>query len=225
MVRFGHKTILLSMASLWMFPAWGGVTKWRVDKAHSEVSFSVRHMGLAKVKGSFSGMTGEMILDQENVEKSRIEMTIPVANINTNNPKRDGHLLSPDFFHVEKYPTITFKSTKVQQLKPGGRELNICGWLMMHGKKNEECFIGRLNGPQQYPTGKWGMGFETTKPDFVSRKAYGVGTKFPDAAEKSFSDKMLSFATKKAASLIGDQVNFEINVELIRQEDSVKKNK
>lgn len=231
MVGFVRKTVLWGMASLWVCSAWGGTTTakprvstWNVDKPHSKASFSVRHMGLAKVTGGLTGMTGQLMLDEKDVEKSKITVTIPVASINTNHPKRDAHLVSPDFFYAEKYPHITFTSTKVQQLKPGSRELNICGWLEIRGKRNQECFVGRLNGPQQYPTGKWGLGFETTKPDFISRKAYGVGTKFPGAAGSSVSERILTFAkTAAATSLIDDNIGFELNVELIQQEDSAKK--
>ncbi|MEM7402480.1 MAG: YceI family protein [Myxococcota bacterium] len=238
-MRFGQKAMLLGMASLWVLPAWGGGNHvaakqdketWKVDTAHSNISFSIKHLGMTEVSGSFSRITGTMSLNLKNINKSKVNISIPTAALSTNNEKRDQHLRNPDFFNVEKYPTITFKSTEVTQLKPGdkqspgGNEFNVCGILEIRGVQKKECFVGQLLGPVINPmTGAHVRTFKTIKPDSISRKAYGIGVKFPDRAGESFSEKMLSFATKAASTLIGDKVDFKINVALIKQQDSAKK--
>src|SRR5436190_525671 len=86
---------------------------WDIDPAHSQASFSVRHLMVSNVRGDFGKVTGTVKLDDKDVTRSTVEATIDVASINTREPKRDDHLRSPDFFDVAKYPTITFKSKKV----------------------------------------------------------------------------------------------------------------
>lgn len=101
-----------------------------IDSAHSGASFTVKHMMVSNVSGRFSNVQGKVSFDEKNMAKSSIEATVDVATINTNEPKRDGHLKSPDFFDVAKYPTMTFKSSKVY--KAGGKYL-VDGMLTLHG--------------------------------------------------------------------------------------------
>ncbi len=106
------RMLVLSAATLFV-PALAGASTWDIDPAHSSLEFSVKHMMVSTVKGRFDKMSGKVDLDDKDITKSTVEVTIDLASVNTHEPKRDGHLKSPDFFDVSKYPTATFKSTKV----------------------------------------------------------------------------------------------------------------
>lgn len=106
-------------------------SEWQLDPAHTDVTFSVTHLAISEVTGKFKTVSGTMNLDPDNLKDSSVDVTIDVASINTGVDKRDGHLKSPDFFNVEKFPTLTFKSTKVR--KAGKGKLKVTGDLTMHG--------------------------------------------------------------------------------------------
>ncbi len=88
---------------------------YKIDKAHSRIGFSVKHMVISTVRGEFSEYDASIVFDEKDVTKSTLEGTIKVASINTNNERRDGHLKGADFFDVENYPEIKFKSSKVEK--------------------------------------------------------------------------------------------------------------
>ncbi len=100
---------------------------WQIDKAHSDIHFTVRHMVITKVRGRFLRWDGTLALDEQDLAKSHIEVSIDAASISTNDEKRDGHLKSADFLDVEKFPKVTFKSTKVTP--SGGDKLKVAGDL------------------------------------------------------------------------------------------------
>ncbi len=104
--------------------------EYTIDAAHSNASFSVRHMMVRDVRGQFSKVTGRIVYDAGNVAASKVEATIEVTTIDTQDPKRDAHLKSPDFFDVVKYPKMTFTSTKVWK---EGETVRVVGDLTMHG--------------------------------------------------------------------------------------------
>ena len=89
------------------------VTTWNIDPIHSVAEFKVKHMMISNVKGQFTGMSGVLSLDESDVLQSAVETSIETASINTREPQRDSHLKSRDFLDVNRYPTITFQSTKV----------------------------------------------------------------------------------------------------------------
>ena len=105
--------------------------QYEIDPAHSNLQFSVRHLMVSNVKGTFSGVRGTVTHDPANPTPSSIEATIDVNTINTNDANRDGHLKSPEFFDAAAYPAITFKSTKIE--KSGEHSLTVQGDLTMHG--------------------------------------------------------------------------------------------
>jgi polyisoprenoid-binding protein YceI len=87
---------------------------WQIDRAHSDIFFTVRHMVISKVRGRFQKWDGTLQYDEENPASSRVEITIDAASIDTNEPKRDAHLRSADFLNAEKHPSLVFKSTKIE---------------------------------------------------------------------------------------------------------------
>lgn len=114
--RFAAVTLLLSPAFL------GAQEIWQIDPAHSAAQFAIRHMMVSTVRGGFGTMKGTVIWHADDPSKSSVDATIDVSTINTRNERRDNHLRSPDFFEVEKFPTMTFKSTRLEG-KPGAFKL------------------------------------------------------------------------------------------------------
>jgi len=124
------KVFAVSVLSLGALSA----AEYKIDSSHSSAGFSVKHLMVSNVKGQFSKVTGTILYDEKKPEATSVEASIDVTTINTNEPKRDAHLKSPDFFEVEKYPTMTFKSKKAVK---GGRGLLLTGDLTMHGVTKE----------------------------------------------------------------------------------------
>jgi polyisoprenoid-binding protein YceI len=142
-----------------------------IDSAHSAANFSVKHMMVSNVRGAFSKVTGTANIDEKDITKSTVEAVIDATTVNTNEPKRDEHLRSADFFDTAKYPTITFKSTKVEK---AGQNLKVTGDLTLHGVTKPvvldvEGFTTEAKDP-------WGNtkrgGTATTK---INRKDFGLG--------------------------------------------------
>src|SRR6201998_2174563 len=96
---------------------------WNIDPVHSVAEFKVKHMMISNVKGQFSAVQGKLTHSEKSVTESHVEVTIDAASVNTRDPQRDAHLKSADFFDVEKFPTLTFKSTRISQVGDG--ELSI----------------------------------------------------------------------------------------------------
>src|SRR5262249_54425301 len=114
------------------------MTTWTLDPAHTTAEFKVKHMMITNVKGQFSGITGSINLDESDITKSTVEASIPSASITTREADRDTHLKSADFFDVEKFPALTFTSTKVA--KAGDGEIEVEGDLTIHGVTRKVTF-------------------------------------------------------------------------------------
>ncbi|MGF1678535.1 MAG: YceI family protein [Candidatus Methylacidiphilales bacterium] len=106
--------VLAVMFSPFVSSGWGQT--YEIDPAHSSIDFKIRHLGISWVRGSFGEFSGTVSLDASQPEKSRIDVTVKAASINTNNDKRDGHLRSEDYFSVEKHPTLTFTATSIKKI-------------------------------------------------------------------------------------------------------------
>ena len=120
--------VLLSLAPALALAA---PTTWSVDPSHSQVGFAVKHLVISNVRGEFGAYQGKVVLDEADVTKSSVAATLDVNSLNTKVADRDAHLKSADFFDVAKYPSITFKSTKVA--KAGPDRLQVTGELTLHG--------------------------------------------------------------------------------------------
>jgi polyisoprenoid-binding protein YceI len=143
---------------------------WNIDAMHSHVTFSVRHMVVSTVKGHFNVLSGTLDVDAANPANSWVRAEIDAASIDTNEPNRDKHLCAPDFFDVEKYPKITFKSTEVEPVRDN--DYKVTGDLTLHGVTKPVIFDVEYSGEVKDPYGFRRAGFSgKTK---ISRKEWGL---------------------------------------------------
>ncbi len=186
----------LAVAVLAPAMAWAQAATWNIDTSHTEAGFSVRHLVISTVKGSFGKTTGTVKLDPADLGKSSVEATIDVASVNTRNEDRDKHLKSPDFFDVAKFPTMTFKSTKVEKAGDG---LKVTGDLTMKGvTKPVVLTVAGPTGEVKDPWGNTRRGLQARGK--VNRQDFGVT--WSKAVE--------------AGPVVGDEVTIEIDAELIK---------
>lgn len=143
---------------------------WKVDQSHSEIGFSVTHLGVSKTRGRFKQFDATFQVDGVKQEKSSVEAIIQVTSIDTANDNRDNHLRSKDFFDVATYPTITFKSTSIKKSKSG--EYICYGDLTMHGVTKPVALKFKPTPPIKGPGGKLRSGFSTKIT--VDRRDYGL---------------------------------------------------
>jgi polyisoprenoid-binding protein YceI len=168
---------------------------YQVDKSHSEISFSVRHMVLSKTKGEFDDFTVDINLDQKNIEKSSVKVVIQTSSINTDDAKRDKHLRSPDFMDVEEFPVITFDSKSIRK---DGKNFIATGDFTLHGVTKEIELPFVLNGPVE-AWGKDHIGVETEI--VINRQDFGV----------SWSKTM-----DGGGLVVGDDVSIDISLEAVK---------
>lgn len=160
------RTLSLSALALALLAGTGSAETYNADKAHSEVVFSVRHLGgVSKVTGRFNEFTGTINGDPAKPEAATVEFVIKAASIDTKEAGRDKHLRSADFFDVEKYPDITFKSSKITA--KGGNKYDVAGTLTMHGVSKEVVLPVTMAGPVNDK-----FGFEVSTK--LNRKDYGI---------------------------------------------------
>ena len=164
------RTLSLTALSLALVAGTVQAETYNVDKAHSEVLFSVRHMGVSRVTGRFNDFTGVVNGDPAKPGESSVEFTIKAASIDTNDAGRDKHLRSADFFDVEKFPELTFKSSKITA--KGQNQFDVTGTLTIHGVAKEVTLPVTLAGPVKDPRGNEKVGFEATAK--LNRKDYGI---------------------------------------------------
>src|SRR5688572_3258982 len=123
---------------------------WKIDPSHTALGFAVRHMMITTVRGKFEKVDADIDVDAANLSQAKVSARIDAASVNTAEEKRDGHLRSPDFFDVEKYPTIEFKSTKVSQ---SGQDLTVEGLLKIKEAEHPITLKGEVIGPGKDPWG------------------------------------------------------------------------
>jgi polyisoprenoid-binding protein YceI len=172
------------------------MTTYTIDYQHSDVSFSVRHMVFAKVRGHFTKWTADLAFDPANPAASSVSVTMDAGSIDTREAQRDGHLKSPDFLDAEKYPQITFKSTKVE--KAGDKKFAVTGDLTIHGTtKPVKLDVEELGGGKD-PWGNQRVAFAAKAR--VDRGDFGL--KWNQALETG-------------GVLVGEHIDIEIDVEAI----------
>jgi polyisoprenoid-binding protein YceI len=178
--------------------AFGQAAPWNIDSSHTRTGFSVKHLVISDVKGEFAKTAGKAQIDDADLSKSSIEVTIEAASIDTRDEKRDAHLKSADFFDVAKFPTITFKSTKVEAGKDGA--LTVTGDLTMHGVTKPVTLEGSLTKAITDPWGLTRRGASFTGK--LDRKAWGITW-----------GKMTD-----VGAVVGDEVKLDIQAELVKDQ-------
>jgi polyisoprenoid-binding protein YceI len=173
-------------------PFFAAVTKYDIDAAHSNIGFSIPIAGgLSNVRGKFNEFTVTIVYDDKDVTKSSVDAVIKAASIDTGIEKRDAHLRTPDFLDVEKYPEITFKSSRIEKK---GKDFIAHGTFSMHGVSKEVSIPFTLNGvTRDEKTGKTVLG--ATGRTTVNRRDYGI-----------------NFARPDNPNFLGDAVEIELNL-------------
>lgn len=155
--------------------------KFNIDPSHTAIGFAVNHFGFSDTRGRFEMFEGDLKLDMDKPENSSISMTIKTDSINTHWTKRDQHLRSPDFFNVKKFPTATFKSTKVE--KTGENTLKVMGNMTILGNTKPVTFDVKVNRVAPHPFAKKqtvGMIATTT----IKRSNFGMSTYLPNIGDE-----------------------------------------
>ena len=181
-------------------PSPAATATWQIDPAHTAAGFSVRHMMIATVRGQFKGVTGTVLWDDQDINNSTVDVTIDANTVDTGEPKRDADLKSANFFDVKNYPTITFKSTKIEKISAG--KMKVTGNLTIHGVTKQ--VVLDVEGPSGAVKDPWGntrvaLNATTT----VNRLDYGV----------KWNAKMDS-----GGMVVGDDVNINIDLEMTKKE-------
>jgi polyisoprenoid-binding protein YceI len=172
-------------------------TTWKIDPAHSNAQFVVRHMMITNVRGGFSGVQGTVVYDPENLGASSIDVTIDVNTLSTADATRDTHVKSADFLDAEKFPTITFKSKTITR---DGDELKVKGDLAIHGVTKEAVLeVEGPTGEQKDPWGNTRIGASATTK--IKRSVFGL---------------TWNAALETGGLMLGDDVKLELDVSLIK---------
>lgn len=171
---------------------------WVIDTAHTHVGFSVKHMMISTVRGSFKSFSGTFALDAADFTKSKFEGEVEVASIDTNNADRDNHLRTNDFFDAENHPKITFKSTGIEKK---GDDYLVRGDLSIRGVTKPVEFNVEFSGVTKSPWGKTVAGLSATTT--VNRKDFGVN---------------FNALLETGGMVVGDKVKIEIEAEAVQDE-------
>jgi polyisoprenoid-binding protein YceI len=191
---FKRFSVLAFVLTISISTARGQSSTWVPDKAHCEVDFSVLHMSLSNVRGRFGNIGGAIVLDESDIARSSVNMTIDVNSVDTGIGARDSVLKSAGFFNVDQFPTAAFVSTSVA--KSGGG-LAITGNLTLHGvTKPVVLQVEGPNGPVTGMDHKSHSGFSATAS--ISRAAFGIAANYP-------------------AAMVGDDVKLSIDLDVVKQ--------
>ena len=171
---------------------------WQIDPVHSDATFSVRHAMVATVRGQFKVLSGTLEIDEAHPENSLVEAQVETASIDTRDENRDAHLRTGDFFEAEKYPVITFKSTRVESA--GGDHYHVLGILNLHGVEKEVTFDAEYSGQGKDPWGNTRAGLSAKAT--ISRKDFGM---------------TFNAALETGGVLVSDAVKIEIDLSAINK--------
>lgn len=195
------KRIIASISTIiaLALPVAAFASTWTIDPDHSNIGFKVKHLMVSNVKGNFDKHTGVVDLNDKDITKSKVEVVIDTASINTNVQKRDEHLRSADFFDVAKYPTMTFVSKKVA--KVGKDRLKVTGDLTLHGVTKEVVLdVEPISKESKDPWGNIRRG--TTATTKIDRKDFGL---------------TWNKGLETGGVLVGDEVTITLEIEMIRK--------
>lgn len=174
-------------------------TKWNIDVSHSGINFAIRHMVVAKVRGRFAKFSGSLRLEDNDLTRSVVEVTIDASSIDTGTPERDAHLRSPDFFDVAKFAELRFQSTRIEKLDDD--HFRVAGDLTIRDTTREVVLHVEAGGRAKDPWGNERVGFVAKTA--LDRKDFGL--KWNQALEAG-------------GVLVGDRVDVELDVQGVRAE-------
>jgi polyisoprenoid-binding protein YceI len=174
---------------------------WTIDKAHSQIQFTVRHMMISKVRGTFEKFDGSVNLDETNPANTTVDIQIETASVNTREAQRDGHLRSPDFFNADAFPTMTFKSKSVKVLD--GEHATLLGDLTIRDVTHEVALNVEFVGQAKSPWGTTSYGFAASTK--ISRKDWGL---------------TWNVGLETGGVLVGDDIQIDIELELVKQPEA-----
>jgi polyisoprenoid-binding protein YceI len=189
---------MTTMTNTTVAPAQTITTNWNIDPAHTVAEFKVKHMMIANVKGHFSRVSGVLTRDESNPANDRIEATIEAASIHTRDEQRDAHLKSADFFHVEKFPSLHFKSTGINVVDEG--ELSVEGDLTIRGVTRKVRFA--VEGPTPPAKDPWGntrIGVSANTK--INRKDFGL---------------TWNAALETGGILVGDDITITLDAQFVK---------
>lgn len=189
---------LISLTIALILPGVTLASTWNIDPDHSTIGFKIRHLMVSNVNGHFSSYSGTIDINDADITKSKISVSIDAATIDTNVRKRDEHLRSPDFFDVAKYPKLTFVSKSISKGREG--HLLVKGDLTMRGVTKE--VVLDVEGPTMESKDPWGnIRKGATATTLINRKDFGL---------------TWNAALETGGVLVGDEVNIILEVELIK---------
>lgn len=196
--RIARIAVTAGLTAIFSLPGAAATTEWKIDPAHSSAQFAVKHLGISTVRGAFSSVKGAVQWDDQDVTKSSVDVTIDVNSVDTRVPDRDKDLRSERFFDVEHFPSMTFKSKKVEQVAPG--KLKVTGDLTIRGVTKEAVLdVDGPTPPVKDPWGNQRMAINATSK--VNRQDFGV----------KWNAKLDS-----GGVVVGDDVAITIDAEIIK---------
>jgi polyisoprenoid-binding protein YceI len=196
-LHFSKLTVIAGLLATSTLPAIAETTTWKIDPRHSDAQFGVTHLMVSTVRGEFHGINGTIVMDDKDITNSRVDVTLDATTVDTREPDRDKHLKSPDFFDVAEFPTMTFKSTKVEQNGPD--KLKVTGDLTIRGVTKQ--VVLDVTAPKPAIKDTWGLqrtGISATAK--INRQDFGV----------SWNKKL-----DAGGVVVGDQVDIVLDVEMI----------
>lgn len=174
------------------------ISTWNIDPVHSIAEFRVKHLMISSVRGQFTGVTGSLTYNESDPTQSQVQAAVDVSTINTHDPQRDAHLKSADFFDAEKYPTFTFKSSRVTRRSDGS--LAVAGSLTMHGvTKDVEFAVEGPTAPVKDPWGNTRIGVSATTK--INRKDFGL---------------TWNAALETGGVMVGEEVSITLELEFVK---------
>ncbi len=194
------KRLIASVAAIFALalPLVASASTWTIDPEHSNVGFKVRHLMVSNVRGNFEKHSGTVDINDKDITKSKVAVTIDTASLNTNVAKRDTHLRSADFFDAAKYPTMTFVSKRVA--KAGKDRLKVTGDLTLHGVTRE--VVLDVEGPSLESKDPWGnVRRGASASTTINRKDFGL---------------LWNKALESGGVVVGDEVTITLEIEMIK---------
>src|SRR4029077_14606882 len=188
---FSRITVAAGLAAALTLPALAATYDWQIDPAHSAAQFAVKHLAISPARGAFTSVKGSIQLDDKDITKSTVDVTIDVNSVDTRVPDRDKDLRSDHFFDADHFPTITFKSKRVEQVAPG--KLKVTGDLTIRGATKEVTLdVDGPSAPIKDPWGNQRVGINATTK--ITRQDFGI---------------------TYGPGMIGDEVSITIDAEMI----------